>query len=183
MLKRLLLPLFAAAIVLLAGSGCHEFKAQFRELFGPGFNYTPKYVLTLHRIVRYPRGNELETQIRTFDGQKIWIGTNQYFSSKYFTEIALVPRIDKPNFYDLKLKLDNRGKLIWMQLCAEFQGQKVAIMIDGVYSGEFVPIALVSEEEDWVTLVGPFNNLVAEGMMKYASDNYLHFNPSTSSLF
>lgn len=179
----LLLPL-----LLLVLSGCEQFKEAWADATDPnasswGKKYEPKYVMALFQIVKYPRAGELESEITTFDGEKIWINTNQFFSSKHVKEIKLLPRADRPDTYDIALNLDDRGCRIWTILANEFRGKEILMMLDGYYQCRFSPQPLSSEEATWVVIQHPFDEVTARGLEKYAKENYEHFNPSPTRLF
>ncbi len=180
----------AAALLLFCVTGCEAFSEAWKEATSPeaskstwGEEYKPKYVMTLFQIVDYPRAGDLEAEISTFDGKKVWINTNQFFSSKNIKDIKLLPRADQPDTYDLAIQLDDRGVRIWTMMALEFRDRKVAMMIDKYYEGAFIPQPLANEEATWVIIKFPFNQVTAAGLQKFAKKNYEHFNPSPTSLF
>lgn len=135
----------------------------------------PQRIITINSIVKYPRAKDLEKEIMTFTGRKIWINTSSYLHSKSIEEIELVKRDPEGNFYDLKLKLSKHGKLIWMQISTGFSFQKFGIVIDGLFYRTFEAKPM-GKDEDYATLTGPFDKYTAEQLKKYAKTNYDFFN-------
>ena len=82
---------------------------------------------------------------------------------------------DEPKFYDLKLYLDRRGALAWMQLSAGFRYKKVALLIDGVFYRSFCPKKVSTENDEFVILEGPIDETCAFQIRKYAKKNYKLF--------
>ncbi len=169
-------------------NGCDEFKEAWEDAMTPtksafGEEYQPKYVMSLYQVVKYPRAGDLEAEISTFDGKKLWINTNQFFSSKQIKDIKLIPRTDRPDCYDLALQLDERGSRIWTMMSLQFRDDPVAMLIDKYFQCTFNPQPLDSDEESWVVIKYPFDQVTAQGLQKYAKQNYKYFNPSATSLF
>jgi len=145
--------------------------------------FKPKYVLSFHKIVKYPRAEQLEKQIETFDGQKMWINVNQFMSSKYIQEAKLIPCPDKKDFYNIELKLDRKGRMHWVQITAGFKDDAMALMVDGMFYCTYQSDTISDEEDEWVLLKGPFDAVTAKGIAKYAKQNYDFLNPSKTKLF
>ena len=184
-MKRCLQLVLAAAVVLLAG-GCDTIREAWEESMntsGRGGNwfteeYKPKYLFALYAPVKYPRGlRELERQIVTFEGKKLWINTNQFFSSRHVQEIRKMPRTDVPGAYDLALRLSDSGVRIWTMLSQQFSHEPMVMLIDDYYQCSFNPQPLVDEDTNWVVISYPFDEVTAKGLEKYASKNFKHLNP------
>ena len=167
--------LFLCSLVIFAVTGCSEMeRKKLQELFKAELP-EPKRVITINSIVKYPRAETLEKEIPTFTGRKVWINTNAFIHSKSIKEIQLVPRDPDGHFYDLKLKLSNHGKLIWMQLSSGFQFQKLGIVIDGLFYRTFTPKPM-KEKDEFALIEGPFDKYTAEEVKKYAESNFEYFN-------
>ena len=172
-IKFLLLALFAAVFF----SGCEAIEEALN------INLTddvPHYQISLHSIIKYPRGNAIEEEIDTFKGEKIVINKNSFLDSSKIFDAELVPLQDKPGYYDILLKLNDTGVKQWFQLVLDYRDDPVAIIIDGAYFGLFRPDGGHTEDDQWVTLKGPFNELIARGIVKYARHNYRHFHPTST---
>ena len=139
-MKRCLLLVLAAAVVLLAG-GCDTVREAWEESMNSsarggdwfGEAYKPRYLFALYAPVKYPRGlRELERQIVTLEGKRLWINTNQFFSSRHVQEIRKMPRTDVPGAYDLALKLSDSGVRIWTMLSQQFSHEPMIMLIDQV---------------------------------------------------
>jgi len=137
----------------------------------------PHYVITVNELVKYPRAENLEREIMTYDGRTVWVNTNPYMHSRNIESIELVPVPEKKGFYHLKLKLNRRGKMIWMQLAAQFSNRQVAFLVDGIFYRAFVPQALQNEELGTVIIEGPFDVYTAKTLQKYAPINFKIFSP------
>lgn len=178
--------LLLAALAVL--TGCETLSDAWDEAMKPstsswGEKYKPRYVLGFFQIVKNPRAGDLEAEISTFDGRKIWINTNQFLSSKNIKEIKALPRVDRPDCFDIALNLDDRGCLIWSSLAAEFREKPIVLMADNFFQCTFIPQPLGAVDETWVVIHYPFDEVTAKGMEKFGKTNYKHFNPSPTSLF
>ena len=140
----------------------------------------PVNIVTIHQIVKYPMAKRIEKHIDTFSGQKVWINMNPLIHSDVIKKIELIPRHGKTDFYDLKLFLNHKGRLRWLQLSNAFAKQKLGLVIDGVFYRSFTPKHMVGEYEDgektYVVIEGPFDDSTAKSLKKHAEDNYLYFN-------
>ena len=171
--------------------GCAQVKEAFRTAITGesdcedpySSEFKPKYALGLYQIVKYPRAGKLESELTTFDGKTVWINTNQFFSSKNIEEVRLLPRSDRPDAYDLEVKLDRRGKILWSMLAANYRNEPMALLLDGIYVNAFSPQPLAHEDAEWVVIPGPFDAVTAAGILKYAKKNHEYFNPSATSWF
>ena len=163
------------ALIVLFVSSCSEMeRKKLEELFKAKLE-DPKRIITINRIVKFPRAKELEKEIMTFTGRKVWINTNSFIHSKAIKEVELLPRDPEGNFYDLKLKLSNHGKLVWMQLSAGFRFEKLGFVVDGLFYRSFLPKPM-GKDEDFVVIEGPFDKYTASDIKKYAIGNFQYFN-------
>jgi len=137
----------------------------------------PHYVISVNEIVKYPRAEQLEREVATYDGRTIWVNTNPYLHSRNIETIELVPDPDQKGFYHLKCKLNRRGKMLWMQMAAQFANRQMAFLVDGVFYRAFTPQPLQNEEVGTVIIDGPFDVYTAKTLQKYAPANYKIFSP------
>ena len=140
----------------------------------------PRYQISLHSIITYPRGNEIEEELDNFKGEKIVVNANSFLDSSKIFDAELIPLEDNPGYYDIHLKLNDTGVKQWFQLVLDYRDYPVAIVIDGAYFGRFRPDGGHTEDTQWVTLKGPFNELIARGIVKYARRNYRHYHPTST---
>jgi hypothetical protein len=95
-------------------------------------------------------------------------------------KVELIPRDDKGAFYDLKLFLNHKGRLRWMQLSNAFAHEKIGFVVDGVFYRSFYPKPMVGDYDDgentYVVIEGPFDEGTAKALKKHAEDNYLYYN-------
>ena len=167
--------LFLCSVVIFSITGCSEMeRKKLQELFKAELP-EPKRIITINSIVKFPRANDLEKEIPTFTGRKVWINTNSFIHSKSITEIELVPRDSDGHFYDLKLKLSRHGQLIWMQLSTGFNFQRLGLVVDGLFYRTFTPKPM-EKDDDFALIEGPFDKYTAEEMKKYAKSNFEYFN-------
>jgi hypothetical protein len=182
--------LIAALVALAMIAGCETFHEAWDDALNKKGGWTqeaykPKYVIGIFRYVKYPRAGELEKEISTIDGRKFWINTVQLFSSQNIKEIRLLPRLDRPDKFDIAINLDARGVSLWTLMATEYRDQPLAVMIDSLPYDSFVPQPLSAEGETWVTLASEksFDEVTAAGLQKFAKENYKHFNPSPTKFF
>ena len=177
---------YAAVLLLAFCAGCETFEEAWNESMnsssgGSWFSeeYKPKYRFGLFAQVQYPRGlRDLERQITTFEGKKLWINTNQFLSSAQVQEIRRIPRADVEKTYDLALKLNDTGVRIWTMLAQQFSQEPLVMLIDEYYQCSFCPRPLPDVDTNWVVISYPFDEVTAKGMEKYAKKNYHHLNPT-----
>ena len=131
-------------------------------------------------IIKYPRGNAIEEEVETFKGEKVVINSNSFIDSSKIMDAELIPREDEPGYFDISLKLNGTGVKQWFQLVLEYRNEPTAIIIDGAYFGRFRPDGGHTEDDEWVTLKGPFNEVIARGIVKYAKRNYRHYHPNST---
>ena len=163
------------ALISIIMSGCRpDDMEKIGEIFKKELP-KPHRILTVNSIVKYPRAKDLEKEIKTFNGGKVWINTNSYIHSKSIKEVELVPRDPESNFYDLKLKLTNHGKLIWMQLSTGYSFQQLGLVVDGLFYRTFTPKP-IEKDSDFAIIEGPFDKYTAEQIKKYAKTNFEFFN-------
>lgn len=163
-------------ISLLCGCTAREWKKLF------GDKPEPQNVVAISQIVKYPRAKSIEKDVDTFSGGKICINTNSLLFASEIEKIELLPRDPSGKFYDLKLRLTRKGRLLWMQIAAEFSHTKLAFMIDGMCYRTFKPRPLggggYEDKTGFVIIDGPFDKFTAEALAKHAEDNYDFFNAS-----
>ena len=172
-----IISLFSVVITVIFFAGCEVVEDALN------INLTddkPHYNISLHSIIKYPRGNAIEQEIETFKGEKVVINSNSFLDSSKIFDAELVPLQDNPGYYDILLKLNDTGIKQWFQLVLDYRDEPVAIIIDGAYFGRFRPDGGHTEDDRWVTLKGPFNEIIARGIVKYARHNYRHYHPTST---
>ena len=181
-MKKIMPVLMLVMLVFL--TGCEALDLSWKDIFkddsssSSDFSFMkehkPKYVLTFHQVIKYPRGSLLEKKISTYDGRGLWVNTNYFLSSKNIKAITLKKRSDS-GLYDLVLELDRRGRMQWDLLSLNFRGQKMALLVDGVYYRKIAP-RVIRGEGMFVVLRGPFDTVTATGIQKNSKPNYNHYN-------
>ncbi len=148
------------------------------DFFNPStLENTPDYVLSVHRVVKYPRGeSELEKELPTLTGGKIYINVNSEIHSRNFIKVVAVPRRDNPETFDLQVTLDRRGKMLWGNLSIAYRGETLALVIDGILYRQFKP-RMLPEDAETVLIDGPFDRNTAMTVAKNSEKNYKIFNP------
>ena len=148
----------------------------------------PKNEITINQIVKYPRARKIEREIGTFSGRTIWININSFIHSNVIRKIELIPRSPKNKFFDLKLFMNRRGRLRWMQLSAGFKNEPLAFVIDGIFYRSFIPKPMVGKYDNddnttYVVIEGPFDKGTAEALVASAPDNFTYFNENDDDEF
>jgi hypothetical protein len=178
-----------------AAAGCESLNLTWDDVLGrsksdsssaespSSSKYEPKYAMTFHQVVEYPRAESIEKEIVTFDGKKLYINSNFFVSSREVMRAKMIERKDQKDFYDLSLNLSRRGKMRWMNMVVNFQHSEIAVMLDGMYYKSFTPEVITDEETEWVLVPGPFDPVTAKGIVKYAEKNYDYYNPDSRKSF
>ena len=180
--RHLLLALLAFTVF---NGGC---KLENRWKKWTGNMDKPEYVITINKIVKYPQAKDIEQQIATFSGRTVWINIQSYIHSNAIKEIELVPRNGSQNFFDLKLFMNRKGRMRWMQLSAGFKNEPLAFVIDGTFYRSFIPKPMVGDYDaddnsTYVIIEGPFDKGTAEALKEWAPKNFLYFNDDENAEF
>ena len=174
-MKKLFL-LLAGVTITLISSSCEMLEDTFNMNLR---KYEPKFTIAIHNYIKYPRGMEMEKHLTTIDGKKIVINRNHLIDSSMIIDAVAVQREDDPHSFDISLKLNRTALKIWLQLVYDNHNQQV-VLIDDAYYSMFNPDSGHDEDTEWVTLRGPFNEVFANGIEKFAKRNYRELNPSAS---
>jgi len=169
--------LFAVLASAMLIAGC-KLQDKWDKMFGD--LPKPKNEITINQIIKYPRARKIERQIETFSGRTIWININSFIHSNVIKKIELAPNKSKNGFYDLKLFMNRRGRLRWMQLSTGFKNQPLAFVIDGIFYRSFIPKPMVGDYDNdenttYVVIEGPFDKGTAEALVKSAPTNFTYF--------
>ena len=165
-----------AVLAVLCISGCDMLEEG--EVDSEGFvkDDKPHFVITINQMVKYPHADKIEREVECFDGNTVWINTNALLHSRNVEKVEMVPMPGNPKYYNLRLKLNNRGKLMWIQASIGFKHSKVALLVDGVCYRVF-NAQEPEDNSDWVTIEGPFHKYLVTGICHYAESNFKMFNP------
>lgn len=167
--------LFSALGVALLLCGCSA--EEMERLLGLDKPKEAVFMISFHREVTYPRGNlQSEMPMHMPNGRSRVLERYPMMSSHYIIDAAAKPVPGKEGFYRIFLRLDLKGKMMWMQLTAQARNESVAVLLDGIYFGEFRPRSVATGEEVWVELPLDVDAARAQMIVKYANDNYRFFN-------
>ena len=167
--------------MILAGTGCN-LEEVIEELENVGTITEPEYVISVHRIVRYPRGEELEREVDTFSGGIAYVNINPFLHSRNIKKIDLGARPGEEGFYDLVLHLDKRGQMLWSSVAIQYRGEKMGLIIDGIFYRSFMPHIPNPDDIDkktgcvTVLLEGPIDQATANNIVKFSEKNYKTMN-------
>ena len=173
MFHRKLFQTLLSGFVILLFSSCQAFKDD-NDI---DETQLPKWTLSINELVKYPKASLGEKEVPTFSGKTVWIRKHYEFNSKSIKEITAVPT-DKPDEFELKLKLDKQGSMIAMRLCNEKVHPPWGASIDGAYYKTIeVKKAQDTKFDDYTEIIinGPFTKELAEALAKYSEANYNHF--------
>ena len=169
----------AAALLLTGASSCEEVLKNPDKFIEEEYDKTPNYVISIHDIIKYRRGDMIEKEVEAFAGGTICINKNSYLHSRDIQQIGMVQRKNDPDFYDLVLTLTDRGQRIWSALSVNMRtkgsGTQLAFVIDGMHYRSFKPELLTDNETKVVTVEGPFDPATAKALVKNAARNYKIF--------
>lgn len=187
-MKHLLLICGAAALALLCG--CDSLKTDENEddFDNKGGSSVfdqkqPRYVISFHEIIKYPRASDIERPIDTLDGKKIYININQFVHSSDIMDARLIKLPNNENYYNLRLKFSRSGAIRWHSMAINFRGREVAMLLDGHYLASLIAQPLEDDEDEWVVIRGPFDAVTARGIRRNAARNYNIYTPDPNRLF
>ena len=138
------------------------------------YSYKPEFQLTVNQIVKYPRASDIEKEISTITGEKIWINVNPLLHSSAIKKVQISPIDKEETGFDLILTLDHHGRLIWMQLSNQYSNDRLAFVIDGICYKTFTPelMTMNKDDEPIVRIKGPLDKTIAEKLAEYSEKNY-----------
>jgi preprotein translocase subunit SecD len=190
-MKHLLLIFGAAALAFLCG--CDSLKVDENEEDfdnkGDKANSSifskkePRYVISFHEIIKYPRASDIEKPINTLDGKKVYININQFVHSSDIMDARLIKLPNNENYYNIRLKFSSSGALRWHSMAINFKGREVAMLLDGQYLTSLIAQPLEDDEDEWVVIRGPFDSVTARGIQRNAARNFSIFTPDPNRLF
>lgn len=159
------------------GTGCQFLDDPEAFLDGES-SIEPKYVLSVHEIIKYPRGSDFEQDVDSFFGKSVCVNRNYFLHSKDVAKIDAVKRLDNPDFYDLRLTLTPKGVKMWsaFAVLTRVDRKEMAFLIDGIYYRTFKPAILLDPEANVVTVEGPFDPATVSGLLKHAKTNFRKWN-------
>lgn len=166
---------FACAAVLCCGAeSCDEDSIDTLldpEQWGSSMQ-EPKGVVSIHSVIRYRRGDSMEKMLPSYFGDDVCVAPLQLLDSGNIKEIQAIPIPDDPGFYNLKLKLSDRGRKLWIGLSVPNKGTQLAFVIDGMVYRGFVPRLLYNDTTDEVIVDGPFDQATAMELQNQSKRNY-----------
>ena len=165
--------LLAAALLFVLAS-CETFKKKAKTEDGEELT-EPKWTFTVNEIVRYPRASMLEKEVPSFDGRTVWVQKHYGLSSRNVKGIELIPVEDKPGYYNLKLQLDQRGSRASTVLSNKMTNTTVGALVDNMFYRVVEVGKPTGKDDEFVVLKGPFDEIVAQKLKKYAEPNYKLF--------
>ncbi len=166
--------MFFVALTMFLLSGC--------ELMD-SINQTPKYIISFHEIIKYPRASEIERPIMTLDHKKIYININQFVHSSDIADARLVEIPGTTDYFKIRLKMSRGGVARWHAMSLNFRGREIAMLLDGLYLVSMEAERFKDEDDEWVLLDGTFDTVTANGIVKNAPINYKIYNPDPSRIF
>ena len=67
-----------AAIFLMGASSCEEALANPDKFFNEEVDQTPSYVVSIHDMIKYQRGDMMEKELESFSGGTVCVNKNSY---------------------------------------------------------------------------------------------------------
>lgn len=183
------LPLFGLGLVLcvlLCGaSSCEKFMENPEKAIFAETDRTPRYVVTIHEIIKYRRAGELEQDIDSFFGGTVCVNRNYFLHSRDIQKIEPVPRPGNPDFFNLRITLSSRGQKIWSAMAvSRMENKKFCFVIDGMYYRSIIPTMVTDPVQSdlmgevlTVEVDGPFDPATAKGLQVNSERNFKIFNP------
>ena len=116
-----------------------------------------------------PEGN-LYRWLPTVDGRRrIKVRAMPLLSSNHITQMEVVTGEDGRSV--LRATLDAHGRMIWMQVCAEYAGREIAVAVDGLLRFPMV-IPRLSGDATQLLIPGDWTPREAKDMAERATKNY-----------
>ena len=169
--------LMTVAVLVSGISSCEKFMEDPEKAFQEETDKTPRYVLTIHELIKYKRADMIETDVDSFFGGTVCVNKNPFIHSRDITKIEMVPRPGNTDFYDLKISLTNRGRMLWSAMAVtQADKKKIGILIDGMYYRSINPPMLTDTQVESIYLEGPFDPATAKGITTNAERNHKIFN-------
>ncbi|HPN84313.1 MAG TPA: hypothetical protein PK821_03155 [Victivallales bacterium] len=141
--------------------------------------WKPDYLVSVNEIIKYPRASQVEKEIPTVAGTTKWISTSPYLFSNSIEKIETIPNSTDKNFFDLKMKLSYRGKLMWNQLCADISFKEMAFIVNDVLFRKLTPDMVRNEEgkDDIIIFALKLDPVTAKAIADASEKNFKYFNP------
>ena len=169
--------LITLAVLTMGVSSCEKFLEDPEKAFQEESDKTPRYVLTIHEMIKYKRADMVEMDVDSFFGGTVCVNKNPYIHSRDITKIEMVPRPGNTDFYDLKITLNTRGRMLWSAMAVtRAENKNIAILIDGMFYRSIKPPMLTDNEVTTVYLDGPFDPATAKGITTNSERNFKIFN-------
>lgn len=143
--------LLALLLALALGGGC----LTPRNWFATGSKDEAKSLVALFSYAQSDTiGRKLTRELLDPDGASVTVGAFPLLSPVRICNAAVVRNAAGERA--LELHLDRHGRMIWLQICAEFAGREVAVVVDGFYRFPFrIPGHAVGSRT--VVIPGPWN--------------------------
>ena len=169
--------MMTAAVLSSGLSSCEKFMEDPEKAFQEETDKTPRYVLTIHELIKYKRADMVEMDVDSFFGGTVCVNKNPYIHSRDITKIEMVPRPGNTDFYDLNITLNDRGKMLWSAMAVtRGENKKIGILIDGMFYRSINPPMLTDPETTTVYLEGPFDPATAKDITTNSERNHKIFN-------
>jgi len=117
---------------------------------------------------RSPEGY-LYIWLPTASGEYVKLRRMPLLSSRHITRVTVVMQDDGRPV--LRGELDSHGRMIWMQVCSEYAGRQVAVVVDGVIRFPLL-IPGPSGDEHHISIPGDWTPGEAKAIAERASENY-----------
>ncbi len=129
-----------------------------------------KSVVSIHEIVRIPRGEGAELNILSYFEDDVCINSIQYLDSSEIMSIEAIP-IPNNTSYNLRLTLTERGQKRWLMASIANKGKQLAFVIDGMMYRRFIP-RVTDDNNNVIIIDGPFDRATAMEVQNNSKMNY-----------
>ncbi len=144
-----------------------------------------EYVLQFHGIPADPNKPDMTVMpvLQSGNLPPMIVEKNLYCHSRDIEEIELVPSPNRKGYYQLVLKLSDRGRKRWFAMSGDMTGKPIAILLDGEYQRYFYVDRTYDGRSNYVVISANFSERLANKIKKAAPKNYRHFNRSPFEIF
>ena len=170
--------ILCVAVFLTGASSCVEFLEDPEKAMMEETDKTPRYVVTVHEIIKYKRGaDQLEQDVNSFFGGTVCVNKNPFLHSRDIEKIEMTPRPGNTDFFDLKITLSSRGQKLWSAMAVlRADNKKLGFLIDGMYYRSIEPAMITEPDTPVIYLEGPFDPATAKGLTVNSERNFKIYN-------
>ncbi len=158
------------SIIFIVVAGCQMFEEKKDK--------PPKSIITVHRFVSELENSDFKMKVPSFKGKNKYVYKLSAIHSRNIVEVKLDKTEHiyegKPT-YDVYIKVDRRGNLLWSNIGVSLASERLALLIDGKYYHSFLPARYQGFDAEWIRLTQTVDEKTAKGLEKFGKLNYKYY--------